>query len=63
MTNQEFKYILEKAIAGDNKSIETILLLYMPLVDRHCYVNGQLDEDMKQYILIHIVKTISKFVV
>ena len=38
-----------------------ILLLYMPLINRHCYISNALDEDMKQYVLLHIVKNLHKF--
>ena len=26
----------------------------MPLIDRNSYVNGRQDEDLKQYMMIHI---------
>ncbi len=61
MTNKEFVEILKSAQAGDNESIEKIILQYMPLVDKHCYINQGMDEDMKQFILMIIVKGISKF--
>ena len=61
MTSDEFRNILEKAIAGDNESIDAILLLYMPLVNKHCYINGVLDEDLRQEILFHIAKNLHKF--
>jgi hypothetical protein len=35
--------------------------LYAPLIDRNSIVDGQLDEDLRQYILIHIAQNISKF--
>ena len=28
---------------------------------KHCYIDGVLDEDLRQYILVHIALTISKF--
>ncbi len=61
MKPDEFRRVLELAIAGDNESMEALLILYMPLVNKHCYINGVLDEDMKQYILLHIVKNLKKF--
>ena len=33
----------------------------MPLIDNNSYLHGQLDEDLKQYILMHIAINISKF--
>ncbi len=44
-----------------NEDLEEILKLYMPMIDRYSYLNGKLDEDMKQYIMIHIALNISKF--
>lgn len=61
MTSEEFRILLERAIAGDMKAVEAILLLYMPLVDKHCYMDNMLNEDMKQYILLHIVRNLHKF--
>lgn len=61
MKPDEFRSVLEKAIAGDKESIDAILLLYMPLVNKHCYINGVLDEDLRQEILFHITKNLKKF--
>ena len=44
-----------------NSGLEVILKLYMPLIDSNSYLHGQLDEDLKQYILMHIAINISKF--
>ena len=35
--------------------------LYMPMIEHNSYLYGRLDEDLKQYILIHIALNISKF--
>ena len=48
-------------MAGNHSDLEVILQLYMPLIDSNRYLLGQLDEDLKQYILIHIALNISKF--
>ncbi len=61
MRKQEFESILEQAVSGNKKSIEIILELYAPLINRKSYLNGKLDEDLRQYILMHIIKNISKF--
>ena len=54
MIKKQFSDVLQGAV-------EEILKLYMPLIDRYSYLNGKLDEDMKQYIMIHIALNISKF--
>ena len=61
MTNIEFRTVLEAAISGDRKALDTLLSLYMPLINRLSSYAGQLDEDCRQYILLHIVQHISEF--
>ena len=61
MKPEEFKKILEGAVAGNHADIETLFELYMPLSENNSYLYGRLDEDLKQYILMHIALNISKF--
>ena len=61
MNALEFEQILNRAISGSHEDFEIILKLYAPLIDRQSYLNGKLDEDLRQYILIHIIKNLSKF--
>ena len=58
MTNEQFRELLIKAQAGDNEAMTDILEMYMPLINKHSYVNGRLDEDLRQNILLEIVKII-----
>ena len=58
MSNEQFREILIKAQSGDNEAMTDILEMYMPLINKHSYVNGQLDEDLRQNILMEIVKSI-----
>ena len=62
LSNNEFREILVRAQAGDNEAMTDILELYMPLINKHSFVNGKLDEDLRQNILLQIVKSIKKFV-
>ena len=62
LSNKELKDWIVKAQAGDNKAMTDILELYMPLINKHSFVNGKLDEDLRQNILLEIVKSIKKFV-
>lgn len=48
-------------MAGNHADIETLFELYMPLIENNSYLYGRLDEDLKQYILMHIALNISKF--
>lgn len=61
MSKEKFHNVLTGAVAGCHEDIEQILELYMPLIDKHSYVNGRLDEDLKQYLMIHIALQIGKF--
>lgn len=61
MTNIEFRNILTVAVAGEHYALEIILEQYSSLIDRYSIVDGKLDEDLKQYILMHIALNIGKF--
>lgn len=61
MNREEFRLTLLEAVSGSHEALEKILELYAPLIDKHSFVNGRLDEDLRQYILIHIALNISKF--
>lgn len=61
MTHEEFRRILQGAVAGSHEDLEEILRLYMPMINKYSYLDGQLDEDLRQYIMIHIALNISKF--
>ena len=61
MTNIEFKNILTAAVAGEHYALEIILEQYSPLINRYSVTDGKLDEDLRQYILMHIALNIGKF--
>ena len=61
LSNNEFREILVRAQSGDNEAMTDILEMYMPLINKHSFVNGKLDEDLRQNILLQIVKSIKKF--
>ena len=42
-------------------ALEQLLILYKPLIDHASMVNGKLDEDLRQEILLHLVKAIPQF--
>jgi len=58
MTNEKFREMLIKAQSGDNEAMTDILEMYMPLINKHSYVNGKLDEDLRQNIILEILKSI-----
>ena len=61
MNSHEFRDTLERALSGDRTAHETILLLYMPLINRYSRIDGELDEDLRQYILLHTIMKIREF--
>ena len=61
MTDNEFRLLLEAAVCGDQKALDSLLALYMPLINRLSSYAGNLDEDCRQYIMLHIVLHISAF--
>lgn len=63
MNQDEFRRILQGAVAGSHEDLEELLLLYMPMINKYSYLDGQLDEDLRQYIMIHIALNISKFTI
>ena len=61
MTKSEFAIILQGAVAGKHEDLERILELYKPLIYKYSYDDGVFDEDLHQYLLIHIALNINKF--
>lgn len=62
LSAEEFRKVLEGAVAGKHSDLETLLTLYLPLINRCSVVNGEIDEDLHQYLMIHIALNISKFI-
>lgn len=63
MDKELFRITLQGAVAGNHDDFIKIIELYEPLIKRHCYINGKFDEDLQQYILMHIALKISKFII
>ena len=61
MNSTEFQAVLQKAVKGDRAALEQLLILYKPLIDHASMVNGKLDEDLRQEIMLHLVKAIPQF--
>lgn len=59
--NNSFEKILRNAINGDTDAMSEIIKMYMPLINKHSIQNRKMDEDLRQYIIIHIVKSIPKY--
>ena len=63
MSREEFRLTLQAAISGSHEALEQLLELYTPLIAKHSRVEGKIDEDLRQYILMHIALNISKFTI
>lgn len=61
MDSNDFSIILSLAISGNSEAIEKILELYAPLINSTAILHGKPDEDLRQYIILHIIKKIPKF--
>jgi len=61
MNKGEFRSILTGAVSGNHEDLEKILELYMPLIEKIIISMEILDEDLKQYLMIHIALQIGKF--
>lgn len=61
MEAEEFKKALYNASHGDREALQILLDLYEPLINRSSMLAGSLDEDLRQYIYLKIISSISKF--
>lgn len=61
MAASEFRCLLEGAVSRDMDSLEELISLYCPLIDKMSRINGQIDEDLRQHLLLHIALNISRF--
>lgn len=61
MKDNAFEKLLINAINGDTDAMSEIIKMYMPLINKHSVQNRVIDEDLRQYIIIHIVKSIPKY--
>ena len=61
MESRNFSDILKDAVNGDDESVVAILAQYMPLINRHSKVKGKIDEDLRQYIILRILKSLANF--
>lgn len=52
MTKSEFLITLSEAVSGNTDALADIMEQYMPLINHYSYVDGKLDEDLRQDILL-----------
>lgn len=61
MVNDGFRETLAQAVDGSHEALEEVLKQYEPLIRKHSYLNGRQDDDLRQYLMIHIALNIHKF--
>ena len=63
MKNNDLAEAIKGALAGDTDAIVKVIHYYRPLIYRHSYINGIMDEDLKQFILMRFLKKLPKFTI
>ena len=63
MDKTEFQIILQGAIAGNHNEFEKLITRYDHMIYKHCFINGKSDDDLKQYLLMHLALNINKFII
>ena len=48
MNASELKKVLQGAVMGNHRELESILELYMPMIEHNSYLYGRLDEDLRR---------------
>lgn len=54
-------FYLERAVVGDAAAVEEILIMYEPLIAKYSRIDGLIDEDLYQNLVLHIISNISRF--
>ncbi len=57
----EFHELLQEAKAGDRESMETLFLMYRPLIIRQSMIEGRFCEDLYQELSATFLHCINKF--
>ena len=56
-----FKELLLRAKRGEEKAFEELFAIFEPLVRKCSIVNGHVDEDLRQILLMEFVQAVRKF--
>ena len=61
MESRRFSETLRTAMYGEHDAVEAILSRYMPLISKESVLDGAIDEDLRQYILMRVIKQLPNF--
>ena len=50
-----------RAKHGEENAFEELFVMFEPLVRKCCIVNGRMDEDLRQILLMEFVQAVRKF--
>ena len=56
-----FQRQLCMAQEGDTDSMQELIDMYMPLINKHSYINGIFNEDLRQCIIMKFIDNLGKF--
>ena len=56
-----FRDLIIEAQKGNNEAMIEIIEMYMQVINKHSYIDGRIDEDLRQEILLKIIMNIGKF--
>ena len=55
-----FRDLIIEAQKWNNEAMTEIIETYMQVVNKHSYIDGRIDEDLRQEILLKIIMNIEK---
>lgn len=61
MKDAEFTKIFEDAQNGDLKALEILISMFMPSIYKNSFINGKLDYDCVQELILRFIISIQKF--
>ena len=61
MESKPFSEVLRSAAAGDHDAVEAVLSRYMPLISKQSVLDGAIDEDLRQYIMMRVIQQLPNF--
>lgn len=57
----DIETLVKKAQEKDTEAIDSLLLMFQPLMKSNSYINGRLDDDFLQELSIEFLKIIERF--
>jgi hypothetical protein len=61
MENSEFSGIIRKALVGDRDALARVIERYMPLINNRSVIDGKIDEDLRQCIILRVIEKLPGF--